>query len=184
MRDERQAPQQVKVHQQSFQPLSPAKTNLGQKQKKSGRSRNEWMPNMLLQKHVRTHHAWSIYTCDLSAKLIKTQSTTSDVHVINRQLAKRRIIEVRETMCFVCTGEVDQRNQHGLLYPYSPEVHLGPVLLYVAVESRSRGRSEAGSSRQVQGAAKTGLASGFRDFVSTARSGVLTADSRHICYHN
>ena len=44
-------------------------------------------------------------------------------------LIKRSIIEVRENMCFVRTGEVDQVDQHGLLYPYSPEARLGPVLL-------------------------------------------------------
>ena len=32
-------------------------------------------------------------------------------------------------MCFVCTGEADELDQHGLLYPYSPEVYLGPVQL-------------------------------------------------------
>ena len=30
---------------------------------------------------------------------------------------KRHIIEVRENMCFACTGEVDQSDQHGLLVP-------------------------------------------------------------------
>ena len=29
----------------------------------------------------------------------------------------RNIIEVRENMCFVCTGEVDQSDQHDLIAP-------------------------------------------------------------------
>ena len=42
----------------------------------------------------------------------------------------RSIIEVRENMGFVCTGEINQLDQRGLLYPYSPEVNLGPDVCF------------------------------------------------------
>ena len=82
-------------------------------------------------------------------------------------------------MCFVRTGEVDQLDQHGLSYPYSPESAPGTSSA-VAAESRSRGRREAGSSRQVQGAAKTGLASGLASACSCGLVGAagFAADRR------
>ena len=68
-------------------------------------------------------------------------------------------IEVREHVRFVCTVEVDQSNQHGLVYPYS--VSTPGTGTAVAVDTRTTGRSEAGSLRQFQGVVKIGVASGF-----------------------
>ena len=57
------------------------------------------------------------------------------------------IVEVREHMCFVRTGKVNQSDQHGLLGPGSLRgaPRTGSA---VAVDSRSRERSEAGWSSQ------------------------------------
>ena len=85
-------------------------------------------------------------------------------------------------MCFMCTGEVEQSDKHGLLYTYTTLTrNIGIFSIYtfnpnvpyvlgqsisapgsssaVAADSRSRERSEAGSSRQVQGVEKTGSSS-------------------------
>ena len=40
-----------------------------------------------------------------------------NLNLMARVFEMRRIIEVREKMCFACTGEVDQSDQHGLFVP-------------------------------------------------------------------